>query len=801
MPDHPRPDCENGDRRAELRLESLIDVEVLQTIQDAFSKATGVASVITDPDGRPITTPSNFCRLCSGIIRRTAKGLSNCMLSDAIIGRPNLQGPIIQHCLSGGLWDGGASITVGDRHIANWLVGQVMDETVDQEKMMSYAREIGADEEQFRSALTEVTRMPLTQFEHVCGALFLIAKQISALAFQNMKLGQEIEERKSAEEQLRDANEELSAANEEITAADEELRQQFETLQKTEHELRESEGRFREMLENAQLAAIILDAEGKITFCNDYLLQLTGWTLSEVINRVWFDLFLPADERPEGEAVFREFFAEGGKPPHPHYINDILTRGGDRRTISWNTTRLRDDQDRTIAITSIGEDVTEQRRNEQALHYLAYHDQLTDLPNRVLFYDRVSQAIAHAHRSQEKLGILFVDLDNFKTINDTLGHDMGDELLRAVGQRLAGLIRDEDTIARMGGDEFTALIRSVKEVEDAAESARRILEALQEPFWIRDQEFQVTASIGIALYPGDGEDVVTLQKHADTAMYWAKETGRNRYQFFAPTMNERIQQRVTLEKRLRHALANQEFALHYQPVVDLLSGRIIGLEALLRWHHPERGVVSPAEFIPLAEESGLIVPIGEWVLSTACAQNRAWHDAGLPKLRVSVNLSARQFQQAHLVATVERTLAAAGLDSAYLGLEITESATMQDTELAVRTLGRLRQMGVQIALDDFGTGYSALSYLRSLPIDLVKLDKSFTRDLAHDGSAAAIATAVIFLAHHLELKVVAEGVETREQLAFLRQQACDAIQGYIYSRPLPPSELVELLQQPATRLS
>lgn len=793
VPNHPaktQPPHESG---SGLELEDLVDVGTLQAIQDAFARATGVASIITRPDGRPITRPSCFCRLCSEIIRATPKGLANCIASDAIIGRSDPDGPTIQHCLSGGLWDGGASITVGDRHLANWLVGQVLDETVDQDRMMAYAREIGADEDDFRGALAEVTRMPLAQFEEVCHALFLIANQLSTLAYHNSELRQEIRERKRAETRLNQANEELSAANEEITAADEELRQQFELLQETQRELVESEGRFREMLENARLAAVILDAEGRITFCNEYLLQLTGWAFDEVVNRSWFDLFLEGEERTRIETAFRQFLSEA-QHPFQHNVNDIVTRHGERRTISWNNTPLRDQQHRTVAVAAIGEDITERKRNEEAIHHLAYHDQLTGLPNRALFVDRVTQAIAHARRDLEQLAILFVDIDNFKTINDTLGHDKGDELLRAVGSRLVHRLREEDTIARMGGDEFTALIRDVQSADDASAGARRIMEAIQTPFWIGEQEFQLTASIGIALYPENGEDVVTLQKHADTAMYAAKEAGKGGYQFYTPAMNERLERRSALETRLRRAIANQEFAVYYQPVVSLDSGQVIAMEALLRWHHPERGVILPGEFIPLAEETGLIVPIGEWVLKTACAQNRGWQEAGLPKVRVSVNLSPRQFQQPDLAVTIERILAATKLDSTYLGLEITESATMAETGSAARTLKRLREMGIKIALDDFGTGYSALSYLRRLPIDTVKLDKSFIRDLENDESAAAIAAAVIYLAHHLNLDVVAEGVENRQQLALLHQQGCDAIQGFIHSRPSPPAEAVEFLR-------
>jgi diguanylate cyclase (GGDEF)-like protein/PAS domain S-box-containing protein len=619
LPSHHAPDLSADPG---LRLDRLIDLDALQAIQDAFAKATGVASIITDPAGRPITRASNSCRLCAELIRPTPQGRAYCMAACAAIGRSNSAGPIIAQCPGSGLWEGGARITVGDCHLGTWLVGQVLDEGADQEPMLAHGREIGADEAALRAALSEVKRLPRRQFEDICQALFLMAQQLSTLAFQNARLREEAQVRRRVEEELQEAREELGAANAEITVSNGEL----QGLQE----------RFREMLSSAEFCAAILDGEGQILFCNEFLLGLVGWQAPDLMGQNWFDLLAPPEQRDRLAAGFQAFFR--GEDPGCHLTYDLITKDGERRTIAWHRTLMRDARGRNIAVTGIGEDMTERLQNERAIHHLAYYDQLTQLPNRALFYDRAAQAIAHARRSGEHLGLLFIDLDFFKTINDTLGHDVGDQALRAVGQRMGQTIRGEDTLARTGGDEFVALIRSVDGTENVARSAQRLLDALQESFGVKGLEQQVSASIGIAVYPADGQDVATLLQHADMAMYWAKENGRNRYQFFAPAMNDYVHQRSQLEKDLRRALTQGEFEVYYQPICDAVEGRVSALEALLRWRHPERGLVSPGEFIPLAEETGLIGPIGAWVVAAVCAQVRKWRDQGLPARRPGLAL-------------------------------------------------------------------------------------------------------------------------------------------------------------------
>lgn len=436
-------------------------------------------------------------------------------------------------------------------------------------------------------------------------------------------------------------------------------------------------------------------------------------------------------------------------------------------------------------------EIVERKRAENA----AYYDALTGLPNRLLFQERLPHALSLAERSGEMLAVMLLNLDRFQTINDTLGHTIGDRLLREVAERLAGCVRRSDTVARVAGDEFALLLmqithtedvaRIARRTEDAVEIARGILRVLEPPFIFDEHQLYLTASIGIGLFPCDGEDAQTLLKNAGSARYRAKEQGGNNYQFYTADMNAKALKQLSLENNLHHALEHNEFVLHYQPQTEVGSGQVVGMEALVRWQHPDFGLIGPAEFIPLAEDTGLIVPIGEWVLRTACAQNKAWQEAGLSPMRISVNLSARQFQQPNLVETIARTLAETGLDPAYLELELTESSLMKNAETAIETLWKIKEIGVNLAIDDFGTGYSSLSYLKQLPIDVLKIDQSFVRDTTSDADDAAIVMAIIGLAHNLKLKVIAEGVETEEQLTFLRLLRCDEIQGYLCSEPLP----------------
>jgi diguanylate cyclase (GGDEF)-like protein len=437
---------------------------------------------------------------------------------------------------------------------------------------------------------------------------------------------------------------------------------------------------------------------------------------------------------------------------------------------------------------------------EEKLVYLANYDTLTGLPNRNLLLERLRQTLGRARRAHQKVAVLALDLDNFKMINDPLGHEVGDKVLCEIAQRLTQMVSEMGvTVARLSGDEFVVMFDTNNIVKDVSEMAPRLLDNISRPMTIDNHEMVITASIGISVYPSDSEDASLLVKNADTAMSRAKAAGKNTYQFFTAEMNKVALERLILENRLRKVLANNELCLYYQPQVELSSGKIIGMEALVRWQHPELGLVSPLKFVPVAEEMGLIIPIGEWVLRTACQQNKDWQRAGFPPLRVSVNVSSRQFQPSNLLETIKNALTDSSLNPIYLELELTESILMEEEnnhpKSTLELLTELQAMGVQIAIDDFGTGYSSLSYLKRFPVNTLKIDRSFIKDIDTNNDDAAIATAIIAMAHSLRLSVVAEGVENSEQLAFLQEQQCEIVQGFYFSRPIPVKEMTQMLLQ------
>jgi len=543
-----------------------------------------------------------------------------------------------------------------------------------------------------------------------------------------------------------------------------------------------------EELLHKQSAAITASMDGigilndrlEFTYVNDSLARLFGYgDHNLLIGRSLCDLYEPQEQ--------------------VRFITSIVPLVEQRGRWRGEATGLRRDGvnfPQEISLTAIGasgmvcvvRDITERTYAEEQIKHLAYHDALTNLPNRLLFKDRLTVALSHAQREGARLAVLFLDLDRFKVINDSLGHNIGDQLLQAVAARVQACVRDSDTVARLGGDEFTVLLPRLHRSDDAAPVASKIIEAIRYPFHIEGREFFITTSIGISLFPEDGTDAESLIKNADTAMYQAKEVGRDNYQLFNALVNANALQRIALEHGLRKAMTSDELEVHYQPIFDLRTGRTTGMEALLRWTHPQMGSITPATFIPLAEATGIMIPIGSWALREACLQAKAWHDAGYSWLSLAVNLSVTQLQQVDLVDRVRTILKETEFPAASLELEITESSAMQSPETSIRTLYELKKLGIRISLDDFGTGHSSLSYLKRFPIDTLKIDQSFVHDITTDPDTAAIVTAIIAMAHSLRLKVIAEGVEFDEQANFLRHHGCDQMQGFLMTPPVVAAE-------------
>lgn len=561
---------------------------------------------------------------------------------------------------------------------------------------------------------------------------------------------------------------------------------------KVESQYRESEAKFAKLLEAAPDGILLLNAKQEILLVNTKFEELFGYNRSEVIGKN-LDMLIPS-------RFFRhhEYAGEYILEPKSQFMGHgkrlfALRKDGSEFSVEIGLSPLETADG--LMIIAIIRDITERISLEVRLEHQASHDGLTKLPNRNLLVARLDQAIENAGRYHHNVAVFFANLDNFKIINNSLGHDAGDQLLKEVAARFSRCVGASDTIARHGGDDFVFVIHDVFESEVVAALAQKILSVVNQPMELGKHSLSITCSIGISLYPKDGKDSQTLLKNADAAMSRAKELGRNTYCFFTHHLNDEVCARMNMEKHLRRALANNELTLAYQPQLSLPSGRVIGAEALLRWENPELGVVPPTEFIPLAEETGLIISLGEWVLETACGQNSRWQKMGWPPLTMAVNLSPRQFWNPELITTISEVLEKTGLDPACLELEITESMVMRDKDSAIAMLNELKGIGVKLSIDDFGTGYSNLSYLSSFPFDKLKMDISFVREITCDPGSAAIARTIISLAHNLYLKVISEGVETEPQLSYLRYHGCDEMQGYFFSRPVSAEEFTLLLHE------
>ncbi|HEU5459660.1 MAG TPA: EAL domain-containing protein [Pyrinomonadaceae bacterium] len=530
------------------------------------------------------------------------------------------------------------------------------------------------------------------------------------------------------------------------------------------------------------VALLFTDLAGKILNADESFLNMLGYT-AENLPRNVHDLTPPEHHRLDEEA-FEKLMAFGACAP---FEKDFIKHDGSVVPVLFGAALL----DEEIACFVV--DLSQNKQTQEKLNHLAYHDALTDLPNQVLFKDRLKQAIALSHRNDHMQAVLLLNLDRFKTINDSLGYTSGDRLLQSVAQRLMSCVRESDTVARFGGDEFAVLLTQIPRAQEAANVARAIKQSLDQAFIFDEQEIFVSSSIGISVYPQDGRDTAGLLKTAGVALDRAKVHGGNNYQFYTAGGTTRALKQLVLESNLRPGLERSEFFIHYQPQVAIQNFNLVGMEALIRWQHPSLGVIYPSEFISIAEESGMIIALGDWVMRTACAQNKAWQDAGLAPMRLSVNFSARQFQQPTFIPDVAEILKETNLDPRWLELELTESSIMKDPEQAIEKLHELKLMGIKVAIDDFGTGYSSLNYLKRFPIDTLKIDKSFVADVCKDPHDTAIVRAIINLGHALDVTVVAEGVETKEQLQYLSALECDVVQGFLFSKALSAKAFEELL--------
>lgn len=569
------------------------------------------------------------------------------------------------------------------------------------------------------------------------------------------------------------------------------LEEQAERFRLAEQALWASETYLNAILRFSPALISVKDLDGNVVLASEHFKHMANVDENGFVGKNVFDVY-PKDV---AQAICEIDTAAKTRQQTYEVELDLMHKDGSVHTYLMVKFPLRSKENRVFGVCTIGTDISERklaenvlREQQSRLNYMAFHDSLTGLPNRSLFYDRINHGLARARRSNSKVALMLLDIDRFKNINDSLGHDAGDLMLKAISMRLSEGVRDMDTVARLGGDEFVVVLEGVHDINDVNFVANKLLVTLARPIEISGHEIISTVSIGVSIFPDDGLDTDELLKHADIAMYKAKEAGKNNCQFYTKGMNATAVNYLLLENDLRRALDLQQFTLHYQPQIDLKTGELMGVEALVRWQHPERGLVSPAHFIPLAEETGLIVPIGEWVLREACRQQKLWLDSGRKVGKIAVNLSPRQFRQKNFPGKVEAILRETHLAAEYLELEITESCAMEHAGETINQLNQLNQMGMYLAIDDFGTGYSSLAYLQRFPIQKLKIDRSFVNDIHDDMNDAAITKTIIGLAHSMQLRVVAEGVETEHQADWLRQRGCDQAQGFLYAKPMSPKQ-------------
>lgn len=642
------------------------------------------------------------------------------------------------------------------------------------------------------SALTAVMLWRLMPFALTMTSTQQLQKNIDQLQF-------EVKQRLQAESQLAELNNNLEAMVQQrtqaLTNANAELQHEIDRRKMIEHALFKEKKQALVTLESIADGVITTDMSSNVTYLNPVAESMTGWSKEDAIGKPVLEVFRILNESTRKLAAnpVDVVLAHGqvcGLANHTM----LIAKTGQEFAIEDSAAPIKSEEGEMLGVVLVFHDVSNAKQMAEKMSYLAEHDFLTDLPNRLLLTDRITQALGAAKRKNSRVAIIYLDIDHFKKINDTLGHEVGDQLLKFLSRKLQACIRTTDTISRQGGDEFVILLSEVDSPMAPAEIAQKLLGATNDYYQIGTHELKVSASIGISIYPEDGSTADMLMRNADAAMYYAKGLGRNNYQFFTKELSTRIADQVALENRLQKAANQHEFVLMYQPKVSLKTGKIVGAEALIRWQHPENGMIAPNVFIPTAEDMGLIKVIGQWVLAEACRQNKAWQGMGLRPIPVAINVSAVELRHSGFLNEVSKVLLQSGLNPQYLELEVTETVAIHGDSEGIRDLISLKDMGVRLSIDDFGTGFSSLSYLKRLPIDTIKIDKSFIRDIKTDANDAAIITAIIKMSHSLNFKVIAEGVETAEQLAYLKQYECDEIQGFYFSHPLTAEDFAALLQ-------
>lgn len=710
---------------------ALIDVESLRTFLDGLSDLVGIATALLDLDGN-ILQSAGWQTACTAFHRAVSGSGVNCTESDLFLASHLRKGEFVDYKCKNGLWDVVTPVFVGEQHLGNLYCGQFFyeDDVVDESFFASQAERFNYDKTAYLAAIAGIPRFSREKVRSVMGLVVNLAAYLSHLSLTNLRL-------------------------------------------------QESQGRMEALINALPDPVWLKDTNGVYLSCNRAFERLVGSTVGNVVGRRDDDFF-PAELAEFFRGKDREAIAAG----EPRRNEELVPAADGRPAILLETVKapLPGADGAPAGVIGIARDITERKRAEDRIRFLAHHDGLTGLPNRSSLYERMEQSIAMAQRCGKAMAVMLIDLDGFKSINDTLGHHVGDRLLIEVGKRLEHAVRHSDIVARLGGDEFVVVLSTIEDMSDAAEVAGKIIDQVAAPYPIVDHELRTSPSIGICFYPDDAMEINELVRNADIAMYRAKAAGRCNFQFYTEEMRTAVAERVRAEKALEVALTEGQFVLHYQPQIELDSGQLVGVEALVRWRHPERGIILPGDFIPLAEETRLILPLGKWILEEACQQLKRWHDAGLNELKMSVNLSAVQFQEKDLPDLVKQAVERAGVPASCIHLEITESMAMRNPQQNIVMLNALTDLGVKVVLDDFGTGYSSLAYLKLFPIDIIKIDRSFVTDLETDENDAAICEMTMLLARKLGLQVVAEGVETEGQLNFLGSIGCQRIQGYFFSK-------------------